>query len=770
MTFTSKYAFIGRMNHTVGVRFHDNHDYGEIRDDAINGDRTNTLPMENGYVYVFKYLGGKTELAYAYTVREQLYREIEVADNSINYEKEIGNARNLIRITDYFTEVLRESPTYYVVVSKIALSNERLFSDDNAALTKNYLQLIKRSTVQLPHYKLVAEEQETRSGPQIFNEINDRSTKVNRVNLSTYNYLKETVDGLDVCTLLVPDVESEVMRRNSVYRTRLKKYHQWLNNEARTKDAFVHQAVKSILNQDSGKDYYVNMEYFNQWKQNDRRNFRLHFYPVHYAVENLISWLDNSLFKEVLRDYNFGDDEQQEKGLQLYHDGIRDLFYTQSGSSYLSKKYDDTNSYLAQSTRLLALRPEYSDHQLFSNSYIEIRKWGNIAFGFLEEIAPLLVAKEKGGAIAAILELVFRKTGYALQTINVKPTGLVNKTVNVIDVENFLKKIGNVPTTKGGKGLITFLELGNVALAIHGLAGSGSQTEAVKNSINLIGAGLDFSSSNWLIQNALKNKLGTLTGTKLLNGMILVSGVIDCILGIWEAKNAWEEGEFDVAIGWSIFALGGAIIATGAALKITGAEVTVGSAGTLAEVGIIAVFAGLFVEGVGLLVVLLCNNDEIEDWLTQCKFGTKPSGNSIDQQIQDLNDIMCKFEVEAEFKDIKLKFKNETYVKFIIKPRVINKNSRITFSDLRARGYARLEEYIFGTSHDLVTTWAGSQNPVLDLSDPRNCSIFEEDGRIVKIETNLRYPTDIDEVSGKIKVDVNNGTLQGYEKDFTVSA
>ena len=148
--------------------------------------------------------------------------------------------------------------------------------------------------------------------------------------------------------------------------------------------------------------------------------------------------------------------------------------------------------------------------------------------------------------------------------------------------------------------------------------------------------------------------------------------------------------------------------------------------------------------------------DEIEDWLNQCEFGRKPSGKSIKEQIQDLNDIMCKLEVDAKFEDVPMKFDNSTYVTFIIEPRVITDNSRITFSNLRGIGEARLSEYIFGNRHDLVSGIATPRNnPVLDLSNPYNCTVSVEDGRITKVETTLAFGMDIDKVKGEISLVVD---------------
>jgi hypothetical protein len=117
-----------------------------------------------------------------------------------------------------------------------------------------------------------------------------------------------------------------------------------------------------------------------------------------------------------------------------------------------------------------------------------------------------------------------------------------------------------------------------------------------------------------------------------------------------------------------------------------------------------------------------------------------------------------------------MRFNNRTAVTFSIEPRALSEYSRFTFSKMQAKAEARILEYIFGDKNDLVTGGSGSPNPVLDLSNPNNCKVYREDGRINKIETTIVYNIDIDEVSGEILLDVNNGSLQGYKKQFSVRA
>ena len=741
--------------------------YGEIGVGLVRGDRATTIAMNSGYVYIFLEKGGEYELAQTYEVNNNQYHRIHVDENDVSHSVKIGSQQAYMAINNFFKENDLMTDNYVLVASNIALSKERLFSSD-FALIKDPTD--RGKNISITRSRLDATTQDTRSGRQIFEDYQKPGASVS---LNAYDFKEDVIGGAEGFYIMLPHVPTELRRLNKRFCVRLNRYHSWLNGTERTKKAFICQAVRSVLNQDPGKESYINKAVLEKWRDEDSEQLRRNFFPVHYAVERLIDWLEDYRVKEVLRDYSYGTDDDQTAGVQLYHDGIQNLFHTEQGTKYLSKQYDDKDSYLAQSTRLLELKPEYVDKGAFSNFYVEIRKWNHVTFALMGEIVPVLVAKKKGDAIVALLEIAKQRAGFLLETIKVQPTPLSQVTVDVIYIERFLQKSGKIPNSKGGKAIINFLELGNVAFAVHGLIGSiqGEDGERIaKGIVNLVGAGVDLSANNWIVQSAFKNKYGVLKGTKVIYGLVIISGIVDCILGVWEARRAWKEGEVDVAIGWGGVALGGAIVATGAAAKILGGKITIGSGGALAEVGVVAIVAGLLVEGVGLAIVFFCNNDEIEDWLTQCEFGEKPQGKTLKQQIQQLNDILCKFEVEAEFSDIDMKFNNMTTVKLIVRPRVITGHSRITFSHIKALAYARPTEYLLGNRHDLATGMSGSKNPVLDLSNPHNCDIYQENGRIVRVETKVYYNRDSDELRWTAKLDINNGTLQGFTQNFVVTA
>lgn len=74
-------------------------------------------------------------------------------------------------------------------------------------------------------------------------------------------------------------------------------------------------------------------------------------------------------------------------------------------------------------------------------------------------------------------------------------------------------------------------------------------------------------------------------------------------------------------------------------------------------------------------------------------YRSSPQGKSLKQQIQELNDILCKFEIDARFEDQAYKFNNETTVTLEIKPRAITDNSKIILTNMRAVAHGRLMEF-----------------------------------------------------------------------------
>jgi hypothetical protein len=347
----------------------------------------------------------------------------------------------------------------------------------------------------------------------------------------------------------------------------------------------------------------------------------------------------------------------------------------------------------------------------------------------------------------------------------------------VIDLQRAVAALDKWPETKSGRGVVTFIEGFNVALAFKGwMEGQPGADKAMKG-VNVAGAALDFLSSNWLGKKAV-GRLAARTdqwgkiGTRTLPVMNVASGIIDAILALWEMKAAYQRGDYDVMIGWAVVAVGGVLVVAGSWMKLAGAKAAAVSAGVAAKPAGGFVVAGLIVEGVGLALVWFLNNDELEDWMARCEFGRAPAGITTGSQIAELNDILCKFEVEADFKDVDFKYENHTAVTLRVKPRAITERSCIRLTGMRGIAKARTAELLnpFSTVRDLQEGMEGAGEAVLRLNELPPTAITRKDGRITEVRTTLQFRMDIDRVKGRVQLELNNGTKQGYTRDFAVEA
>jgi len=132
--------------------------------------------------------------------------------------------------------------------------------------------------------------------------------------------------------------------------------------------------------------------------------------------------------------------------------------------------------------------------------------------------------------------------------------------------------------------------------------------------------------------------------------------------------------------------------------------------------------------------------------------------------------LMCDFKVNAEFIDSEKGSLDCTQVKISIKPRVITPASRITFSNIKGTGENKVVEF-FSRATKKFTGTVMQSDLIIDLHENLSaiCTINKEKDTVKEITTSFYFNNDIDKVTGKIRIDINNGTLQGHEKLFEVS-
>ena len=107
-----------------------------------------------------------------------------------------------------------------------------------------------------------------------------------------------------------------------------------------------------------------------------------------------------------------------------------------------------------------------------------------------------------------------------------------------------------------------------------------------------------------------------------------------------------------------------------------------------------------------------------------------------------------------------------------IEPRAITDRSCLRLTGLQGYAEARLLEMVnpFSTSRDVQVGMQGWGDAVLRLNELPPTAITRKDGRITEVRTTLHFRMDIDRVKGRAQLELNNGTKQGYARDFVVEA
>lgn len=750
-------------------RFYRTTDYHEIGlGFGYRGDPQAVEPMLNGYVYIYRGSGSST-LWRVFSISGGQYREVLIRGGAVNYEQLVGPARDHVRIEDYFPGEYRIPERIVIIDSDIRLSATRLagqpysLSSNPAARGYNY---------QLSYSRMLDAPMNPPSGAQILTRYRDGEPGHD---LATYDLQQRTFDGDIGFNLRRPHAFNEVLRRNDIYRQRLKGYQTWLNDENRNKEGYIHQTIAAILQRDSERESSINMTQFRAWSRNDLQAYREHFFPFHYATESLIEWLDDRLFQQWLLDYNHSeDDDVQEAGLRAYVGGIFELSYSDRGRQYLRVQFSNDRSFFNMATHLPAIRREYTDPDAHSNFAVEIRKTSNVFFAVLQEFAGLIV-RESGGPSehARRISEWLAQRGVELQGRQgrvSRAVGSMVSHVNIERLESWTAKTGRFANSVHGRSIISFFEVINLGIAVKGISdahtsrdGDGYHYNLLFTALNAAGATADIASSGLLeryTQRVIQRRGWSISR---IHYLAIFSGIVDFVVGAITGYREFQSGDYDAALGWTVFATGGVIVAIGGYLQLTGGGITVGSGGTAVVPGGAIILAGFAVEAIGLLWVWLANDDELDEWLVQCRFGSRSAGRSLEDDIRKLNVVMCKFEVDADFV-------SDTHVKIEIRPHLFTEDSTLELTRLGTTATARFIEYFIGDRGDTVTGGASLGSVTISAGETSHyAKIYREGQRISKITVDLYGRQDIDGISGDARLVVGPaGYLHGYSTNFNI--
>ncbi|WP_395344293.1 hypothetical protein PN836_005865 [Ningiella sp. W23] len=748
-------------------RFYTSDDYGEIGLDldGYMGDPQSVTALQTGYVYIYK----GTSLWKVFTVTNGQYQEVSVSGGNVSYGSSIGPARNHVFIEDYF-ESEHSIPEQIVIIdSLIRLSPNRL----SGHLHSIDADPRRRGVIFQLSFSRMSDAPETPlAGSEILENYRSRG---DTPDLVTYNMKKQTFDGETGFDLRRPHAFNEANRRNEVYRERLQTYQIWLNDEDRNKEAYIHQIIAATIRQDSDREDAINMPLLRRWKRNDNEEYRQHFFPLHYATEALIAWLDSSIFKEWLLDYNHSDDDDtQELSLGAFVSGIMELSLSNRGREFLEEHFDDPRSFFNMATHIPEIRREYSDPAAHSNFAVEVRKVSNVIFAGLHEFAALIV-KDNGDPRQVTSRLIrwAQTKGVRIQSSQSRASRTVGTRLAHIDLdalESSAASMRNFADSTSGRSIITFFEVINLSIAIYGVSeayraprGEGYNSNLIFNIINAAGATADMTAAGLLERHAARFIQRRGWQASRIYGLVVFAGIVDVIIGARGVTQEMSSGDYDAAFGWAVFTVGGVIVAVGGYLQLTGGTVAVGSGGTGSVPGGALILLGFVVEAIGLLWVWLANDDEFDEWLKQSRFGTNIQSNSLDEDIRLLNEIMCKFEVEADFV-------SDRRVNLEITPRLFTEESVLELTNITTGARARAIEYLIGDRDDLTVGASGHGNFTIDPGGSSRGVTFErEDGRVTKITLSIWARQDIDSVRGNADLNIGpGGYIHGYTTRFNV--
>jgi len=739
------------------------------------GDPDAVDPLRDGFVYVYRQNPSGEPRPWAlwkvFTVSEGQYQQVDARGESVDYDATVGPSRPYARIEHVFP-----GPTAHLRHPLVIIDSDIRLSDDRLRGHAYSLDLDPRPRgrhIVVGRSRLQDAPSDPPAGAEVLEAYRSRE---DAPDLVTYDLRRRAFDGEPGIDIRRPHAFREAARRNERYRERVEAYRSWLDDEDRNKEAYIHQTIAAVLRQDPDREGGIDMSRFRQWKHGDRRDYRRHFFPVHFAAEDLVSWLEEPLFREWLLDFNrAADDDVQESGLAAYVAGIRDLALSDRGRDYLREQFEDDASFFNLATHIPAIRRDYTDPDAHSNFAVEVRKVSNVMFAGMHEFAGLIVGEDADPRFAERLATWADAKGVALSTARGRTSRTVGRALTYVDtdrLERWARNVGRFAQQTSGRSVITFFELVNFGIAVQGVAnaarsdGDGRFANLFFSVVNAAGATADMAGSGLLERYTARVVAQAGFRASRIYFLAVFSGVVDFVVGIRSGVQEVRSGDYDTAVGWGVFGVGGALVAFGGYLMMTGGTITVGTLGIGSVGGGAVILAGFLVEAIGLCWVWLANDDELDEWLIQSRFGRRPRlTGDLDAEIEVINDLMCKFEVDADFV-------SDTHVTLIVRPRLFTPDSVLELTGVRSSAEMRVVEMFFGDGRgDIVTGVAGLGSWTIDGEGRRGRFVRDGDGRVTEIRVEVYGRQDIDAIRGHASLRIGpGGFIHGYERDFSIEA
>lgn len=794
--------------------------YGEIgnyQPGGINGDKKNSKNITDGYLYIFDN-NNNNIIKHVFVIENSNYTELKVINGKCFYNKKIDRARKQARIKNFFSEKhgsLLLSKQFIFLYSKIRISSERLENKNNSIpqFIPNHLGIM------ICLFRSSIGDIEFETGEDILKKYRNREgTSIINYNLKVEKFNRKSVE----LSIHYPNPLQELKRRAKIFQQRFEAREKWLNDINNVNQRFLYNLIDSMLEKDSSFESYASKENLKSWKSKYDEILKTHNFKINYALESLIQWLESNKLNSCLFNYLLSDNEKNiSKTLDAYQNAITYIDQHWLGENFFEKQLNSKSSFInlalglkddeitpnnRLSKKIISLlNSSQLNQNTLSSAGAASRKTEQAFLELTQKSAPLII---KILGRKAIIKLLRKIANGSLGNIElpeklVKPFKKADKFVSVLDLNILTKKIETFTKSKGVNRIITTFEAINVIIAVHALATD--EENVTRNIAGLLGAAIDFSTENHWIFNSIKNtstiqKLSF--GGKAIPGLQLISGALDCFVGVDSAIESYKNGEIGVTSGFVTFAVGGAITSVGAALILSGGTTATVSVGTASAPAGALVIVGCVLEAIGLWVTHYFDNKNAKDWLEKSIFGSdsellknindkyakiktpkdysdfllvnrsiSTSENRFedytskllkitDNEIKSINSIMCKFNVDIDFDFDFFTFGKENgKIRFDIEPGIITNNATIHFNDLK----------YYTSSGKLISNHNFTKNGKIELLTAKSIKRNSK-GQIRLIECYIDANSDVSMIKGSITINMNNGSLQTYTQHFEKSA
>ncbi len=696
---------------------------------GINGNKKQATQVTEGCLYVFD---AENNLKHCFVVTKGSYQEVKLTQSHFNYNTKIGKAQPCAKIADFFKGDNTSYKGYQFVYSPIKLTKDRLFNSSSFSVLPEFAPKDSARGVELSQYGLAGLNDDQRSGPSILLEYQTKDRPLPPAH--TYHLKTTNYQGIGAGVVIhYPNPIEELKRRTEIFQNRFKNLENWINDDNRSGQFFIHQAIKGMLAKNSSMSWKVDQGRMDAWE----KLYNKQYHEVHGAMVtgliNLIAWLRSPEFKQTV--YNYATSTNKAHLVlitEAYAEACRFFNLSLHGKQFLEEELQNSSSFIClinglnpnvkSSEDLFAryatlLRDDLMDQDAYNSLGMTGRK-AEQAFVNILGNSSLTISKVFGYKALARIGKRLGKiiTGINMPFLNVK---ILNSEKTMAEVLN-KKAIEKLLNSKKLFATIALFELYNLTLAIKTY--QNDPENKAKNLFGLVGASADIVSENysWLLIEANKFvKSNTLSGlissaVKITSPLVCISGLIDAMVGADSAISAHNRGELELRNAYITYSIGGALIAFGAAAMVAGGETAVLSLGVGSVPATVMVTSGIITSFIGLAFQYWWDDKALKDWLDDSIFGDHPKILK--------KDLLIFSEIDTNSK--------ETYVKTLLNIEGGNNETKPhILAEIDAMNAIMFNYFIEGNIHQVED---GFKSRMKAPADPRLPALSAQQQALIK--------------------------------------